>query len=152
MKQESKKMKRRKGPCAGTAEPISIKKKYLVSQRYITSQISSKFSTERLSLPFQLKHSIHKLHKPSKIDMRSAIVLLVAIVATVTASPAKVERQAPPGATVIPESCTLGAVSCHGVDVAKCGHAGLFLFPCGAGTHCEVPDGGDDPTCVADSE
>ena len=149
-------MKRSKGPCAGMAEPISIKKKYLVSQRYITSQISSKFSTERLSLPFQLNHSIHesvfKLHKPSKIDMRSVIVLLLAVVATVAASPAKVERQVPPGATVLPEKCTLGAVSCHGDDVAKCGHAGLFLFPCGPGTHCEVPDGGNDPTCVSDSD
>jgi hypothetical protein len=81
--------------------------------------------------------------------MRSAIVFFIAFIGTVTAIPTKVERDAPAGATILPGSCTLGAVACSGTGMTKCGHAGLFFFPCGAGTHCEVPEGANDPTCVA---
>ena len=82
--------------------------------------------------------------------MRSLILLLTFVVTAVIAAPTKVERAAPAGATILSGSCTLGAVGCSGTGVTKCGHAGIFFFPCGTGTHCELV-AENDPTCVLDT-
>lgn len=79
--------------------------------------------------------------------MRAVIFLISVVVTAVTAAPTKVERTAPAGATILPGDCTLGAVGCSGTGVTKCGHAGIFFFPCGEGTHCELV-AANDPTCV----
>ena len=81
--------------------------------------------------------------------MRSVVIILVALITSVVASPTKVERAAPAGATIDGSCSPIGKVGCQGTAVTKCGHAGLFIFPCGTGTHCELV-APDDPTCVAD--